>query len=269
MKHNSLRQNLLTTDTSAATLGTNEFSLFTRIQMGEINVERLEWGEIGVPMSELARLLRTSANRLVVPPSQETNWPDSDLGIHKQSGGLKLNGESIEYSVPHHPGHFTESEIKSYRVAFGSIARQFNSLNSLRTQLEKLDDLPVNQEAYAEIGRWQICSKLLNLGQSEILLCRLADEFAVIERFQDESADAKETVSTEVLLKGKQAGQLLDDFKANAHHTLRYMASNLTAKAQKIIWEQFPDSKPSEIMSAISERCRQAVQIDETLVQVC
>ena len=175
-------------------------------------------------------------------------------------------GESAEYSVPHHPGHWTESEIKSYRAAFGAIAGQFNSLNGLRTQLEALDDLPIKQEANAESGRWQVRSKLLNLGQSQILLCRLSDEFAVIERFQEESAYAKENgVVTEVLWQGKHVDELADEFKANAHHTLRYMASNLTAKAQKIVWEVFLDSKPAEIMAAITDRCRQSVRIDEML----
>lgn len=264
-KNNSSEQHALTTDKTAAALGMNEFSLFTRIQMDEIKVERLRSGEIAIPEAELLRILRARTIGFVALPNQEANWTDSDLGIKKHGGGMKRSGESAEYSVPHHPGRFTESEIKSYRAAFGSIAGQFNSLNGLRTQLEVSDDLPIKQEADAKIGRWQVCSKLLNLGQSQILLCRLADEFAVIERFQEESAYAKENGGTAVLLKGKHVDELVEEFKANAHHTLRYMASNLTAKAQKIVWELFPDSKPGEIMAAISDRCRQAVQIDEIL----
>jgi hypothetical protein len=33
-------------------------------------------------------------------------------------------GTMAEYSVPNHPGQFTESEINSYRAAFGAIANQ-------------------------------------------------------------------------------------------------------------------------------------------------
>jgi hypothetical protein len=267
---NFSEQNALTTDKGATVLGINEFSLFTRIQMDEIEAERLPWGEVAISETELRQMLRTRAISLVVPPNQEVNWSDSDLGIQKHDEGIERNAESIEYSVPHYSGHFTENEIQGYRAAFGSIASQFNALNGLKMQLDKLDALPTNEDAYAHIGRWKMCAKLLNLGQSEVLLYRLSGEFAVIERFQDESVYAKNNNGTEVLLKGNHIEQLVDDFKANAHHTLRFMACNLTAKAQKIVWEKFPDSKPGEIMAAISERCRQAVQIDETLeVQFC
>jgi hypothetical protein len=107
----------------------------------------------------------------------------------------------------------------------------------------------------------------LNLGQSEILLCRLANEFSVVERFHDESAYAKKNGGTEILLRGNHPQQLVDDFKANAHLSLEFMASNLTAKAQKVVWEQFPDYRPSQVVAAISERCRQAVSNDETISQ--
>jgi hypothetical protein len=59
--------------------------------------------------------------------------------------------------------------------------------------------------------------------------------------------------------------QLIHDFKASAFHTLEFMASNLTAKAQKVVWEKFPDCRPSQVVAAISERCRQAVSNEETI----
>ena len=267
MINNASEQNALTTDKSAAMLGVHEFSLFSRIQTGEIKVARLRSGEIAVPETELERLLRTPENKFVVPQNRETNWPDRRLGIQRHDGGLKRNGESIEYSVPNHPGQFTESEIKSYRSAFGAVAGQLNSLIGLKKQLDKLDNLPSEHEMYAQIGRWQIHSRLLNLGQSEILLCRLENEFSVVECFHDESAYAKKNGGTAILLRGNNPEQLMDDFKANAHLTLEFMASNLTAKAQKVVWEQFPDYRPSYVIAAISERCRQAVSNDETISQ--
>lgn len=267
MKNNTGGQNALTTDKGAAVLGIHELSLFARIQMDEIQTTRLRWGEIAIPETELERVLRAPANRFVVPPDQEKNWPDSRLGIEKHHGGLKRNGEGVEYSVPHHPGQFTESEIKSYRAAFGAIASQLNSVIGLKAQLDKLENFPSEDEMYAQLGRWQIHSRLLNLGQSEILLCRLANEFSVVERFHDESAYAKKNGGTEILLQGNHPQQLVDDFKANAHLSLEFMASNLTAKAQKVVWEQFPDCRPSYVIAAISERCRQAVSNDETISQ--
>ena len=61
--------------------------------------------------------------------------------------------------------------------------------------------------------------------------------------------------------------QLNRDFTANAQHTLEFMASNLTAKAQKIVWEQFPDHRPGHIVAAITERCHQAIANEETISQ--
>ena len=99
------------------------------------------------------------------------------------------------------------------------------------------------------------------------MLCRLENEFSVVECFHDESAYAKKNGGTAILLRGNNPEQLMDDFKANAHLTLEFMASNLTAKAQKVVWEQFPDYRPSYVIAAISERCRQAVSNDETISQ--
>ena len=169
--------------------------------------------------------------------------------------------------MPHHPGQFTEREINSYRAAFGAIAGQLNSMIGLERQLDKLDDLPSQQETYAAIGRWQVCAKLLKLGQSEILLCRQENDFAVMECFRGASVYTKKNGATEILLRGSDAQQLTDEFMANAQLTLEFMASNLTAKAQKVVWEQFPDYRPSQVIAAISERCRQAVSNDQKIFQ--
>jgi hypothetical protein len=73
--------------------------------------------------------------------------------------------------------------------------------------------------------------------------------------------------NAEILLQGSDARQLREDFNANAQRTLEFMASNLVAKAQKVVWEQFPDDMPGRIVAAISERCRQAVANEETISQ--
>lgn len=86
---------------------------------------------------------------------------------------------------------------------------------------------------------------LLNLGQSEILLYqRAGDEFAVIERFREESHSAETNGNAEILLQGNNASQLSEDFKANAQHTLKFMASNLVAKGQKVILGTISRSSP-------------------------
>jgi hypothetical protein len=45
----------------------------------------------------------------------------------------------------------------------------------------------------------------------------------------------------------------------HAEHTLRFMASNMVARAQTIVWERFANQSPSRVIRAISERCSKAV----------
>jgi hypothetical protein len=100
---------------------------------------------------------------------------------------------------------------------------------------------------------------VLNLQQSEILLCQRDGQYAIIERFQEDSLYARTNGIADILMQGNDLGELSANFRDAAQHTLEFMASNLTAKAQKVAWEQFPNNRPGEIVAAISERCRQAV----------
>src|SRR2546426_684735 len=119
-------------------------------------------------------------------------------------------------------------------------------------------------------ARWPSKMSLLPRAKSksDILLGQRADgEFAVIERFRPESLYGEHNGSAEILLQGDDPVKLNRDFTANAQHTLKFMASNLTAKAQKIVWEQFPDHRPGHIVAAITERCHQAIANEETISQ--
>ena len=118
-----------------------------------------------------------------------------------------------------------------------------------------------------QVGYWKVCSALLNLKRGDILLCRRGDEFAVVEHVPDDSAYAHVYGSVRILMQGNDARQLADEFKADAKLTLEFMGSNLTAKAQKIVWEQFPDHRPGHVVAAISERCHQAIANEETISQ--
>ncbi len=263
-------QEVLTLEQSASLLGLHEFSLLSRIQTGEITAVRLRSGEMAVAASELERLARTSMNTLAVPTQdRRSNRSDKQLGI-EWSAGLKRNGQSLSsYEVPNYVGSFNASEVESYRAAFGAIAGEFESLSDLKRQLDKSGSTPSEKEIETpEIGRLLVRSRLLNLGQSEILLCQRADnDFAIVERFRGDSAYAGANAGAEILMEGSRNRQLTEDFKANAQRTLEFMASNLTAKAQKIVWEQFPDDRPGHIVAAISERCRQAVTNEEAISQ--
>ena len=260
-------QAALTIDKSASVLGLHEFSLLSRIQAGEIKSARARSGEMVIPESELERLARTPMNTLAVSSQgQETKLSDDRLGIE-----WRPDGTTRAYTVPDSVGRFSEGEIKSYRAAFGAIAGEYESLTALKTQLDKPRRVPAPAEkefSTPEIGRWLVRSSLLNLGQSEILLCQRADyDFAIIERFRADSVYARANCSAEILMQGDRNRQLTEDFVADARLTLEFMASNLTAKAQKIAWEQFPDDRPGHIVAAISDRCLQVIAIDETISQ--
>lgn len=197
---------------------------------------------------------------------------DEKLGIKKAFGSLRQNGEyPAQFTVPGYGGRFSAGEMESYRAAFGAIASEVESATKVRKQLKDASGLFDFAEAEIEspqIGRWEIRAKLLALGKSDILLGQRADgEFAVIERFRPESLYGKLNGSAEILLQGDDPVKLNRDFTANARHTLEFMASNLTAKAQKIVWEQFPDHRPGHVVAAITERCHQAIANEETISQ--
>ena len=222
-----------------------------------------------IPGSELERLARSPVGTHSIP---KDNWQaklsDERLGI-EWTDGLKRNGESMAYRVPGYVGRFTETEIKGYRAAFGAIASELESVTRLRKELGRHALTPSEKEIHTpEIGRWLVRTRLLSLGQGEILLCQRADyDFAIVERFGSDSLYANANGSAEILSQGERNRPMTEGFKGNAQHTLEFMVSNLTAKAQKIVWEQFPDHRPGHIVAAISERCRLAIVNEETISQ--
>jgi hypothetical protein len=263
----------LTLNKSAAALGVNEFSLYSRIQAGDITAARLRSGEIAIPTSEIERLSKLSAYSLAIPPDNpETVLPDARLGIKRAPySGLRREGEYQEYSVPGGDfRRFTESEMKGYRAAFSAIAPEFESLGQIKKQLDKPDTVkpsPDKEVCTSQLGVWQVRSTLLNLGQSDILLCQKGNDYAVMERFRDHTPYAKANGNAEILLDGNDPRKLMSEFEANAKHTLEFMASNQVATAQKIVWNQYQEHRPERLMAAISERCRSAVSDEETISQ--
>ena len=260
-------QSALAIDKSAAALGLDEFSLLSRIQAGEIKVARATSGEMVIPESELERL----AGGPVSAQSVEGGaiLPDECLGIERRRGGLKQNGELVlPYKVS--GCRFSEREINGYRAASSAIAGQLESIKDFKRQLTRSDQVPESCDFEIntpEIGRWEVRSALLNLNHGEILLCQRGNAFAVIERFDEDSPYAQANGSAQILLQGNDAHELTAEFKANAGLTLEFMASNLTAKAQKIVWEQFPEHRFGRIVETISERCGQAVANEEMISQ--
>ena len=252
----------LTMDKCAADLGLSEFSLFSQVQSGDIKAVRSRSGEMLIPGDELERLANGLADKPSV--SDGANLPDSSLGIQSRHGGLY--GTELFYRVPGLEGRLLENEIPGYRAACSAIFVQLQSAKDLNQELGRERPSPESGEINTpQTGRWEVYSSLLNLNPGEILLCQRGDEFAAIERFPAGSPYAKAKGAAQMLWDGKDAQAVAEAFKADARLTLEFMASNLTAKAQKIVWEQFPDHRPGHVVAAISERCRQAVADEETI----
>ena len=272
IKNDVSESDALTISKGASALGVHEFSLLSRIQAGDITAARLSSGEMAVPTSEMERLSKLSIHSLAIPPDKsETGFSDPQLGIKLGSGGLKRKGgEPTDYSVPGYPVRFTESEIKGYRAAFGVIADEFQSLGELKKQLEKPASVVPSSEkeiCTSQLGVWQVRSTLLNLGQSDILLCQKQNDFAVMERFRDNTPYAKANGGAEILLERNDPREAAAAFNENAKHTLEFMASNQVATAQRVVWGQFQEHRPARLVEAISERCRLAVSNEETISQ--
>jgi hypothetical protein len=254
-------------DQCASALGIDEFSLLSRIQMGEINAVRARSGEIKISESELERLTPSSLRATPDESGEQQIFSDRSLGIESYLG-LRSNGvRPRRYRIPGREGQFSENEIEGYRAGFGAIAKEVDTVKDFAKQLQIERQFPQSDDLEIDMprtGHWEVGEALLNLKRGEILLCRRGDEFAVIERFDQDSPYAQAKGQAEILMRGNDANQLADEFKANAQRTLEFMASNATAKAQKIVWGQFYDQKPDEIMAAISERCHQAAANQET-----
>jgi len=262
-------QAALTIKQTASALGLHEFSVFSRIQADDLAATRFPSGIVAIPVSELERLSKLSIHLLSIPPDEPGKIPsDRVLGIGNKTLGMGLKGEPACYTVPDHFRMLTATEIQGYRAAFGAIWDEYTELNRIRKGLEKSSATSSEKEIQtSRLGVWQVQSALLNLGQSDVLLCRKQGRFAVIEWFRAESLYAKANGRAEILLEGADARKLAAEFADHARHTLEYMASDHVARAQKVIWEQYPDNRPGKLVATISERCRLAAVPEERITE--
>ncbi|MGH7991811.1 MAG: hypothetical protein ACREDS_16670 [Limisphaerales bacterium] len=191
---------------------------------------------------------------------------------------LKRNGEVCKYTVPDFIGKLTPAEFDAYNDAFGAIQDEFGSLEQIKDNLKEITDNPgifqipdshfagqsvVVPNTQSGESRLNVCSCLLKLNRSDIVLCERetseGKQFAVVERYQNDSPYAQANGNARVLAVSHDALQAVEDYVANAEHTLRFMASNMVARAQTIVWERFANQSPARVIRAISERCAKAV----------
>ena len=180
----------LTTGQCAAALGLAEFSLFSRVQTGDIKAVRARSGEMLIPGGEVERLVNGFANKPTVQDG--TILPEATLGIEQRYGGLE--DRLLFYKVPGFEGRLWEDEINGYRAAVSAIAVPLESMKELNRQLSGESRTPESGTTEINMSpteHWEVRSSLLTLNPGEVLLCQRGDRFSVIERFPDDSPYAK------------------------------------------------------------------------------
>lgn len=200
---------------------------------------------------------------------------------------LKRDGELCKYMVPGFVGRLTRAEFDAYNEAFDVIKDEFAALERIKNDLKELTANPgiftipdtqnskllVNtKESQGNAVFWDVRSRLLLLKHSEVFLCERptneGKEFAVIEYYEPESAYARANGNAAVLLTGNDPALVVQDYAANAQHTLRFMASNMVGMAQTVVWERFASQNPGRVIRAISDRCAQAAGEAQNEIQM-
>jgi hypothetical protein len=155
---------------------------------------------------------------------------------------LKRDGKPIErHDVPGTAERLTETELAAFNAAFATIERDYRQIENIEGQLEQLDRVQPDAKSLETVTtangkNWNAHAVLLNLPKGEILLCREPEgnQWAIVQRFHTAGRYAQTHGEAFVLLTGNSAREVVDDYSLQARHTLRFMARNLTAKAQGV-----------------------------------
>jgi len=183
---------------------------------------------------------------------------------------LKKNGKPWIPRGPRGSGDdLVGDEALAYRAASHSVDPDLHPLEKIKEQLNALEQVrwnrpnpPVQETFRASDGMtWDVYAHLVKLPKGRILLCRPRNspDWSVVQEFEDGSAYARNYGRTEVLLQGQNIREVVLDYVAQANHTLRFAERNLVAKAQKIVWQQYPQNNPGKIVEALMEHCDKAV----------
>jgi hypothetical protein len=191
---------------------------------------------------------------------------------------LKRDGRPIErHDAPGTSERLTGTEFAAYNAAFATIERDFKQIEGITGQIEQLGRTPFERSdsksfetvTTANGKNWNTHAVLLNLPKGEILLCREPEgnQWAIVQRLNTAGRYAQTHGEVSVLLTGNSAREVVDGYSDQARHTLRFMARNITAKAQGVAWGKYPDNNPSQVMHAISQRCALVVDNPQALRQ--
>ena len=177
---------------------------------------------------------------------------------------IKRNGQPARHSVPHYSGRLTDAENEAYQTAVAGVQSELADLTTVGQALRGVENPGMGAEGTSGdpkeivVGSsdpWQVRKCLVELNQSEVFLCQKGTEFAVIERFSENSRYAMANGPAEIMLTGNNERQVLQDYAQNERQTLQLLATDLTAKVRETLAAQHPDLNCRRVVEAVTRRC--------------
>jgi hypothetical protein len=177
---------------------------------------------------------------------------------------IKRNGQPARHTVPHYSGRLTDAENEAYQTAVAAVQSELADLATVGQALRGVENPATVTEgtssdsteiAVGSSDPWQVRKCLVELNQSEVFLCQKGTEYAVIERFSENSRYAMANGPAEIMLTGNNERQVLQDYAQNERETLQLLATDLTAKVRETLAAQHPDLNCRRVVEAITRRC--------------
>jgi hypothetical protein len=177
---------------------------------------------------------------------------------------IKRNGQPARHTVPHYSGRLTDAENEAYQTAVASVQSELADLTTVGQALRGVENPGLGtagasgdptEIVVGSSDPWQVRNCLVELNQSEVFLCQKGTEFAVIERFSENSRYAMANGPAEIMLTGNNERQVLQDYAQNERQTLQLLATDLTAKVRETLAAQHPDLNCRRVVEAVTRRC--------------
>jgi hypothetical protein len=177
---------------------------------------------------------------------------------------IKRNGQPARHTVPHYSGRLTDAENEAYQTAVAAVESELADLTTVGQALRGVENPGMGtagasgdptEIVVGSSDPWQVRKCLVELNQSEVFLCQKGTEFAVIERFSENSRYAMANGPAEIMLTGNNERQVLQDYAQNERQTLQLLATDLTAKVRETLAAQHPDLNCRRVVEAVTRRC--------------
>jgi hypothetical protein len=177
---------------------------------------------------------------------------------------IKRNGQPARHTVPHYSGRLTDAENEAYQTAVAAVQSELADLTTVGQALRGVENPGLGtagasgdptEIVVGSSDPWQVRKCLVELNQSEVFLCQKGTEYAVIERFSENSRYAMANGPAEIMLTGNNERQVLQDYAQNERQTLQLLATDLTAKVRETLAAQHPDLNCRRVVEAVTRRC--------------